>query len=169
MLRARPSDRYSTVKTIFQHSAVKPDLEATFASMRDVDATYQVKHYGPSLGAAAFAEAVQVQAELLWAQRSNKENKGGDVDWKADMVCYNCQPKGHFSTECSIQTKNCNFCHRRGHTEAECRTKLRVQKEKGENPTPSPLPSPQPSLNLLYHGEACMAAVTQPGHKHLTC
>ena len=38
MLLARPSDRYSTLTTIFQHSAVKPDLEATFASMRDVDA-----------------------------------------------------------------------------------------------------------------------------------
>ena len=89
MLLARPSDRYSTLKTIFQHSAVKPDLEATFASMRDVDATYQVKHVGPSPGAAAFAEAVQVQAELLWAQRNDKEKKGGSPDWKAGLMCFN--------------------------------------------------------------------------------
>ena len=140
MLLARPCDRYGTLKTNFQHSALKPDLEATFASMRDVDATYQVKHAGPSPGAAAFAEAVQVQAELLWAQRNNKEKKGEDADWKADMVCYNCQQKGHFSTECSIQTKNCSFCHRRGHTEAECRTKLRVQKENEQNPARPPSP-----------------------------
>lgn len=104
MLLARPSDRYSTLKTIFQHSAVKPGLEATFASMRDVDATYQSKHGGPFPGAAAFAEAVQVQAELLWAQRSNKEKKGGDADWKANMTCYNCHKKGHMSNDCPIQS-----------------------------------------------------------------
>ena len=40
MLLARPSDRYGTLKTIFQHAPSKPDLESTFASMRDVDATY---------------------------------------------------------------------------------------------------------------------------------
>ena len=156
MLLARPSDRYSTLKTIFQHSAVKPDLEATFASMRDVDATYQTKHAGPSPGATAFAKAVQVQAELLWAQRSNKEKKGKDVDWKVNMTCYNCHKKGHMSKECPIQSKNCNFCHRRGHTEADCRTKVRVQKER-EKSAPPP---PQPSLNLFYNGEACMATVT---------
>ena len=75
MLLARPSDRYGTLKTIFQHAPSKPDLEATFASMRDVDATYQAKHAIPSPGAAPFANAVQVQAELLWAQRNDKENK----------------------------------------------------------------------------------------------
>ena len=90
MLLARPNDRYRTLKTIFQHAPSKPDLESTFASMRDVDATYQAKHAGPSPSPAAFANAVQVQAELLWAQRNDKEKKGGGVDWKARLMCYNC-------------------------------------------------------------------------------
>ena len=63
--------------------------------MRDVDATYQTKHAGPSSEATAFAKAVKVQAKLMWAQRSNKEKKGRGADWKANMTCYNCHQKGH--------------------------------------------------------------------------
>ena len=93
MLLARPNDRYGTLKTIFQHAPPKPDLESTFASMRDVDATYQTKNGGPSPGSTAFEDAVQVQAELLWAQKNDKEKRDGGAHGKARLVCYNCHQK----------------------------------------------------------------------------
>ena len=70
MILSQPNDRYMYLKKSYQHSKVKQDLQEIFSSMRDDDAEYQKSHATPLPGFAAFADAVRVEAELLWAQRS---------------------------------------------------------------------------------------------------
>lgn len=144
------------LKTNFQHSPVKPNLESSFASIRDVDATYHAKNAGPSLSYAPFANAVQVQTEFLWAQKSDKKKEGAAAGGKAAAVCYNCHNKGHFAKDYPLEEKNRNFGHRLGHTKFECTTKIRVRKAHQAQPPPPP-PPPPPSL-YFHHGEACMAS-----------
>ena len=135
MLLAKPNDRYLSLKKIYQLIATKPDLNSIFASMRDDDDDYQKINTSPTPGSTTFMKEVTVQAELLWVQRKEKEKNprpsgdAGGARGKAESICYNFHQKIHFARECFLEKKDCNYCHYRGHIEAECRTKLRLQSQ----------------------------------------
>ena len=89
MILSQPDDRYMYLKKSYQHSKVKQDLQEIFCSMRDDDAEYQKSHVTPLPGSAAFADAVRVEAELLWAQRSKDSSRpSGGRPAASHTVCY---------------------------------------------------------------------------------
>ena len=130
MILSQPNDRYMYLKKSYQHSKVKQNLEEIFSSMRDDDAEYQKSHATPLPGSAAFADAIRVQAELLWAQRSKDASRpSGGRPAASHTVCYCCGDKGHYAKDCKHSKSQCQFCHKVGHLEKACRQKQ--QREAG--------------------------------------
>ena len=124
MILSQPNDRYMYLKKSYQHSKVKQDLQEIFSFMRDDDAEYQKSHATPLHGSAAFADAVKVEAELLWAQRSKDSSRpSGGRPAASHTVCYCCGDKGHYAKDCKFSKSQCKFCNRTGHLEKACRQK----------------------------------------------
>ena len=67
MLLTRPNQRYLYVKKNLQHADVKPSLASLFAKMRDDGMEHKKSDVAPLLGLAAFKEAVEAKAEIMWA------------------------------------------------------------------------------------------------------
>ena len=67
MILSQPNERYTYLKKSYQNAAVKQDLQQIFSSMRDDDAEHQKNHVTPLLVSTTFADAVRVEAEILWA------------------------------------------------------------------------------------------------------
>ena len=67
MILSQPNERYTYLKKSYQHAAVKQDLQHIFSSMRDDDVEHQKNHATPLPGSGAFADAVKLEAEILWA------------------------------------------------------------------------------------------------------
>ena len=130
MILQLPNERYTYLKKSYQHSKVKQNLEEIFCSMRDDDAEYQISHATPPPGSAAFADAVNAKAELLWAQRSKDSSRpSGSRPAASHTVCYCCGDKGHYAKDCKHSTLVCTYCSRVGHLEQACRQKK--QREEG--------------------------------------
>ena len=93
---AHPNDRYVYLKKSYQHSKVKQDLQELFSAIRDDDAEFHKSHATPLPGSAAFADAVRIEAELLWAQRGKDSSRPpGSRPANFSKVCYCCGDKGH--------------------------------------------------------------------------
>ena len=130
MILQLPNERYTYLKKSYQHSKMKQDLQEIFCSMRDDDAEYQISHTTPPPGSAAFAEAVNAKAELLWAQRSKDSSRpSGSRPAASHTICYCCGEKGHYAKDCKHSTSVCTYCSRVGHLEQACRQKK--QREEG--------------------------------------
>ena len=124
MILSQPNERYTYLKKSYQHAAVKQDLQQIFSSMRDDDAEHQKNHATPLLGSAAFANAVRVEAELLWAQRNKDSPRpSGSRPAASHTVCYCCGDKGHYAKDGKHSKSVCKFCSRVGHLEKACRQK----------------------------------------------
>ena len=93
-LLSEPNDRYAALKSNYQYSQVKPDIDQLCESMSDEDLLYKKKHNSPAHGAAAFADAVKIeaahQAEILWAQRKEAESAkpSGSRPTASHTTCY---------------------------------------------------------------------------------
>ena len=90
------------LKKSYQHSQVKQDLKQICNAMRDDDFEFQKKNGTPALGAAAFAQAVKIEAaeqvEVLWAQRKIVSSKPSDSKPVASYTtCYYYGDKGHYA------------------------------------------------------------------------
>ena len=123
MILLEPNDRYMYLKKSYQHSMVKQDLQAIFSAMRDDDAEYQKKNVHPTPGSAAFAEAVKIEAEILWAQRNRETRPAGSRSAPSYTTCYCCGEKGHYAKDCQHAGAKCKFCKKTGHMEKACRQK----------------------------------------------
>ena len=149
MILSQPNDRYMYLKKSYQHSEVKQDLQDIFCSMRDDDAEYQKSHVTPLLGCAAFADAVKLEAEILWAQRMKDSSRPSESRPAAShTVCYCCGDKGHYAKDCKHSKSVCQFCSRVGHLEKTCRQK-KQQQEGGPRREAS-----------LFHGDGYSAVAT---------
>ena len=70
IIPSQPNEHYTHLKKSYQNAEVKPDLQRMFSSMRDDDVEHHMYHATPIHGCAAFADAVRLEAEILWAQRN---------------------------------------------------------------------------------------------------
>ena len=66
MLLSSVNERYNYLRKTYQHADVKPSLEKIFAIMRDDDAEFQKTQKSTPIGFAAFLNAVEKHAELLY-------------------------------------------------------------------------------------------------------
>ena len=134
-LLSEPNDIYSALKSNYQYSQVKPDIDQLCESMRDEDLLYKKKHNSPAHGASAFADAVKIeathQAEVLWAQRKEAESAkpSGSRPAASHTTCYCCGDRGHYARDCRLASTNCKFCHKTGHLEKMCQKKRRDDSE----------------------------------------
>ena len=158
MILSQPNDRYMYLKKNYQHSKVKQDLQEIFSSMRDDDAEYQKSHATPLPGSAAFAEAVRVEAELLWVQRSKDSSRPpGGRPAASHTVCYCCGEKGHYAKDCKLLKSQCKFCSRVGHLEKACRQKK--QRDEG---------GPSGEASFFHGGYSAVAELKRKCAYHFT-
>lgn len=129
-LLSEPNDRYSALKSNYQYSQVKPDIDQLCESMRDEDLQHKKKHSSPAHGAAAFADAVEAAAvqrlEVLWAQKqADSVRPPGGRPGASSSICYCCGDRGHYARDCRLARTRCKFCQRTGHLEKMCQKKKR--------------------------------------------
>ena len=94
MLLQEVNDRYTYITKAYQHADTPYSLEKICALMRDDDAKFQEVSKTPAIGSAAFLNAVESHAEILYAQRHGGGGGGGQprhaqslARWKAKATC----------------------------------------------------------------------------------
>ena len=90
-------------------------MEKICALMRNDDAKFQEVKNTNAIGSAAFLNAVESHADILYAQRHGGGGQPRDAPsttrWKASATFYCCGANGHIKTECKLLS-NVNFARR---------------------------------------------------------
>ena len=102
---------------------------------------------------ALLHEAAVQNARLLSAPSSTApvhyaDSPGPPKNTQSGKSCYRCGGN-HYAKDCRFKDAVCNYCHKKGHIQRVCRTRIRQQQS--DNPQPPPAKPKKGSKKLPTH------------------
>ena len=102
---------------------------------------------------ALLHEAAVQNARLLSAPSSTApvhyaDSPGPPKNTQSGKSCYRCGGS-HYAKDCRFKDAVCNYCHKKGHIQRVCRTRIRQQQS--DNPQPPPVKPKKGSKKLPTH------------------